>query len=158
VSELPVAKIEKGNGLVAKEYPASIEGVADVEIRPQVSGYLQKILVDEGAYVKAGQPLFKIDDRLYAEQYNTAKANLTNAKIDLDRKKEPAKEKIVSELQVQQAQANYEAAQAVTQSARINYEFSTIKAPVNGYLGRINYRLGSLISPAGVQPLTMLSD
>tara|TARA_R110002110_G_scaffold259064_1_gene474800 strand:+ start:124 stop:468 length:345 start_codon:yes stop_codon:yes gene_type:complete len=63
--ELPVEKIQKGNGLVAREYPASIEGITDVEIRPQVSGYLQKILVDEGAYVKAGQLLFKIDDRLY---------------------------------------------------------------------------------------------
>lgn len=93
-----------------------------------------------------------------AEQYNTAKANLTNTKIDLDRRKELAKEKIVSDLQVQQAQANYESAQAAVQSAKINYDFCTITAPVSGYLGRINYRLGSLIGPTSPEALTLLSD
>ena len=170
--ELPVSIIEKGNGLVSREYPASIEGVADVEIRPQVSGYLKQIYVDEGAYVRAGQPLFKIEDRIYAEQYNTAKAaisvaraNLMNAKIDLERRKELVKEKIVSNIQFQQSQATYEAAkatlnqaEATAQSAKINLEFSTIKAPVSGYLSRINYRLGSLIGPSSVDPITYLSD
>lgn len=170
--ELPVNVIQKGNGLVAKEFPASLEGIADVEIRPQVSGYLQKILVDEGAYVNAGQLLFQIDSRIYAEQYNTAKsavsvasANLTNAKIDLNRRKELVKEKIVSDLQVQQAQATYDAAkaalsqaEAAAQAAKINYDFCSIKAPVSGYLGRINYRLGSLIEPTSVEAITILSD
>jgi len=170
--ELSVSKVEQGNGLVSKEYPASIEGVTDVEIRPQVSGYLHKVYVDEGAYVRAGQPLFQIDPRMYAEQYNTAKAgvsvaraNLANLKIDLDRRKELVKESIVSNIQIQQAQAAYDGAkaslsqaEATAQSARINLEFCTIKAPVSGYLSRINYRLGSMISPAGVEPITVLSD
>lgn len=170
--EVPIAKVEQGNGLVQKEYPASIQGVTDVEIRPQVSGYLQKILVDEGAYVRAGQPLFKIDDRIYAEQYNTAiaavsvaKANLANAKIDLDRRKTLVKENIVSDLQTQQAQATYNAAlatldqaQAQAKSAKINYQFCTITAPVSGYLGKFNYRLGSLMGPANPQAITALSD
>lgn len=170
--ELPVTKVEQGNGLVSREYPASVEGVADVEIRPQVSGYLKQIYVDEGAYVRAGQPLFKIEDRIYMEQYNTAKAaisvaraNLTNAKIDLDRRKELVKEKIVANVQFQQSQAAYEAAkasldqaEAAAQSARINLEFSIIKAPVSGYLSRINYRLGSLIGPTSIEPITFLSD
>ncbi|WP_264751858.1 efflux RND transporter periplasmic adaptor subunit [Chryseobacterium kimseyorum] len=170
--ELPVSKVEQGNGLVSKEYPASIEGVTDVEIRPQVSGYLQKVYVDEGAYVRAGQPLFQIDSRMYAEQYNTAKAgvavakaNLANLNIDLKRRRELVKESIVSNIQLQQAQAAYDGAkasltqaEAAAQSARINLEFCTIKAPVSGYLSRINYRLGSLISPSGVDPITVLSD
>ena len=170
--ELPVSTVIQGNGLVSKEYPASVEGVADVEIRPQVSGYLQKILIDEGAYVRAGQPLFKIEDRIFAEQYNTAKAaisvaraNLATARIDLNRRKELVKEKIVSDIQTQQSQAAYDAAQAAlsqaeasAQAARINLEFCTIKAPVSGYLSRINYRLGSLIGPTGAQPITVLSD
>ncbi|MFC3158330.1 hypothetical protein ACFOEQ_07235 [Chryseobacterium arachidis] len=57
--ELPVSTVVKGNGLVSKEYPASVEGVTDVEIRPQVSGYLQKIMVDEGAYVKLDSRFLK---------------------------------------------------------------------------------------------------
>lgn len=170
--QLEVSIVKEGNGTVSKEYPASIEGVADVEIRPQVSGYLQQILVNEGAYVHAGQPLFKIEDRIYAEQYNTAKAgvlvaraNLKTAKIDLDRRKELVKEKIVSDLQFQQADATHQAAianlsqaEASAQAARINYDFCIIKAPVSGYLSRINYRLGSLIGPTGIQPITILSD
>lgn len=169
---LPVAQAKKGTGTVSKEYAASIKGLVNIEIRSQVSGYLNKIFVDEGDFVKAGQVLFKIDDRTYAEQYNTAKAavivakaNLVNAKIELDRRKELVSNKIVSDLQVQQAAASYEAAKAAilqaeanAQSAKINYEFCTIKAPVSGYIGGIPYRLGSLINPGNPEPLTLLSD
>ncbi len=169
---LPIAQVRKGTGLVSKEYPASIQGLVNIEIRSQVSGYLNKIFVDEGDFVKAGQVLFKIDDRAYAEQYNTAKAavlvakaNLANAKIELDRRKELVSSKIVSDLQAQQATTNYDAAKAAlvqaeanAQSAKINYEFCTIKAPVSGYIGGIPYRLGSLISAANPEPLTVLSD
>src|SRR5687767_5221241 len=48
-----------------QEYSASLEGKTNVEIRPQVDGYIERIYVEEGAYVKAGQPLFKINDRPY---------------------------------------------------------------------------------------------
>ncbi|OCK51594.1 hypothetical protein BA768_15755 [Chryseobacterium sp. CBo1] len=75
------------------------------------------------------------------------------------------KESIVSNIQIQQAQAAYDGAkasltqaEATAQSAKINLDFCTIKAPVSGYLSRINYRLGSMISPAGVEPITVLSD
>ena len=156
--ELPMATIVSGKVTTQKEYTASIEGVADVEIRPQISGYLQKILVDDGAYVKAGQTLFVIESSIYREQYNTAQANLTTAKIELDRKKELAKSKIVSNVQVEQAQAVYQAAAAQVGSARINLNFCTIKAPVSGYIGRIGYRMGSLIAPTNTAPLTLLSD
>lgn len=156
--ELPIAVIKQDTAVVYKEYAASIEGVTNVEIRPQVSGYLEKILVDEGAYVKTGQILFQIESSLYREQYNNALANLTTAKIDLDRKKELVKSNIVSDLQVQQAEATYKAAEAQTESAKINLNFCTVKAPVNGYISRIPYRLGSLVAPTNAEPLTFLSD
>jgi len=156
--ELPVAIVERGDALVTKEYSASIEGVANVEIRPQVTGYLEKILVDEGAYVKAGQALFLVESSIYREQYNTAQANLTTATIELNRKKELVKSKIVSELQVEQADAAYRAAAAQAATARINLNFCTIKAPVSGYIGCIAYRLGSLMSPSNAAPITLLSD
>lgn len=171
-AEVPIAVVEQGNATVPKEYSASIEGVTNVEIRPQVSGYLSRILVDEGDYVKAGQILFKIEDRPYAEQLNSARASLltaqsglTSAKIDLDRKKELVKSRIVSDLQLQEAEAAYSGAKAAVEqassmvkSAQINLEFCTIKASVNGYISRIPYRLGSLISPSNGEPLTLLSD
>ena len=171
-AELPIAVVQQGEAIIPKEYAASVEGVQNVEIQSQVTGYLSKIYVDEGAYVNAGQTLFKIEDKTYAEQLRsaqasliTAQANLANAQIELNRKKELVKSKVVSDLQVQQAEAAYNASRgAVSQassqleSAKINLNFCTIKAPVSGYVGRFNYRLGSLISPTNTTPLTLLSD
>src|ERR1700712_3488894 len=72
---LPVAAIVTGNDTTFQEYPASIEGTVNVEIRPQVNGTLDKIFVDEGALVKAGQPIFKINDQPYRAQLNNALAS-----------------------------------------------------------------------------------
>lgn len=170
--ELPTAKVQQGDASVSREYAASVEGVSNVEIRPQVTGYLSKIFVDEGDYVNAGQALFKIEDQIFREQMKsaqasliTAQANLSTAKIDLDRKKELLRNKMVSDIQVKEAEATYNAArgavsQAVSsiESAKINLNFSTIKAPVSGFIGRFNYRLGSLMTPSNQQPITLLSD
>lgn len=170
--ELPVETVKQGDASVSREYAASVEGVSNVEIRPQVTGYLTKIFVDEGDYVRAGQPLFKIEDQIFREQLKsaqaaliTAQANLATTKIDVDRKKELFRNKMVSDIQVKEAEASYNAARgAVSQSlssiesAKINLNFSTIKAPVSGYIGRFNYRLGSLLTPANQDPMTLLSD
>ncbi|MBT2622524.1 MULTISPECIES: efflux RND transporter periplasmic adaptor subunit [Chryseobacterium] len=170
--ELPVETVKQGDASFSREYAASVEGVSNVEIRPQVTGYLTKIFVDEGDYVRAGQPLFKIEDQIFREQLKsaqaaliTAQANLATTKIDVDRKKELFRNKMVSDIQVKEAEASYNAARgAVSQSlssiesAKINLNFSTIKAPVSGYIGRFNYRLGSLLTPTNQDPMTLLSD
>ncbi|MGU3376523.1 efflux RND transporter periplasmic adaptor subunit [Chryseobacterium sp. M5A1_1a] len=172
VPELPVEIVKQGDASVSREYAASIEGVSNVEIRPQVTGYLSRIFVDEGDYVRAGQALFKIEDQIFSEQLKsaqaaliTAQANLSTSKIDLDRKKELFKNKMVSEIQVKEAEAAYNGARgAVSQSvssiesAKINLNFSTIKAPVSGFIGRFNYRLGSLMTPGNQEAITLLSD
>lgn len=170
--ELPVEIVQQGDASVSREYAASVEGVSNVEIRPQVTGYLSKIFVDEGDFVRAGQVLFKIEDQVFREQLKsaqaaliTAQANLSTSKIDLDRKKELFRNKMVSDIQVKEAEAAYNAARgAVSQStssiesAKINLNFSTIKAPVSGFIGRFNYRLGSLMTPGNQEPITLLSD
>lgn len=171
-AEVPMATVGTGDVQMQSEYATAIEGVSNIEIRPQVSGYLSQILVDEGDYVRAGQTLFRIEDRIYREQLNSAKASLAaaeasliSAKIDLDRKQELVKNKIVSDLQVQEAQAAYQGVQAVIaqaksamESARINIDFASIKAPVSGYVGRFNYRLGSLMAATNPLPITIVSD
>jgi len=170
--EVSAQQVQIGSGEAKNTYAASVEGITNVEVRPQISGYLSKIFVDEGAYVQTGQLLFKIDDRPFVEQYNTAKAavrvaeaNLKNLKIDLDRKVELVDNKIVSDLQVTQAKASYEAslasleqAKATMNAAKINLDFCLVKASVSGYIGRIPYRLGSLVSASSVEPLTLLTD
>ena len=170
--QLPVITITTSPATTYQEFPASLEGKVNVEIRPQVEGYLEKIYVDEGAYVKAGQLLFKIDPRVYDEQLNNAKsnllaaqANMEKAKVEVDRLTPLVENNVISDVQLKTAKAAYDAAKAsVEQSkamvgnAQINVGYTYIKAPVSGYIGRIPYKLGSLVGKGEDQPLTVLSD
>ncbi|MBD3903063.1 efflux RND transporter periplasmic adaptor subunit [Chryseobacterium sp. Ch-15] len=170
--ELPVYTVTTSPATIYQEFPTALEGKNNVEIRSQVDGYLDKIYVEEGAYVRAGQALFKIDSRAYGEQMNMANANLQvananiqKAKVEVDRLEPLVSAKVVSEVQLRTAKANYAAAVAAASQARasvggakINVGFTTITAPVSGYIGRIPYKKGSLISRTDPSPLTLLSD
>src|SRR5882762_7582202 len=72
---LPVATIVTGTDTTYQEYPASVEGTVNVEVRPQVSGALDKVFVDEGSFVSAGQSLFKINEQPYRAALNNAIAS-----------------------------------------------------------------------------------
>ncbi|HFK5570494.1 MULTISPECIES: efflux RND transporter periplasmic adaptor subunit [Elizabethkingia] len=170
--ELPIGVVTQQDVTIPREYATSIEGISTVEIRPQVSGYLSRIFVDEGDYVRAGQVLFKIEDRIFQEQLRSAQATLVSANaalatanIELNRKKELAKNNMVSSIQVKEAETAYNSArgsvsqaQAAIESSKINLNFAAIKAPVSGYIGRFKYRIGSLLSPTNADPITILSD
>ncbi len=79
---LPVVTVTERPFTTFREYTASLEGSNDIEIRPQVGGYIEKIFVDEGAFVKKGQPLFKINDQPYQEALNNANASLAVARAN----------------------------------------------------------------------------
>ena len=169
---LPVLPINSSEATTYLEYSANIEGKTNVEIRPQVSGYLDKIYVEEGAYVTAGQPLFKINDRPYDEQVNNAqanvlaaKANLEKADIEVKRLQPLVDNKVVSDVQLKAAQAEYEAAKAAVKQAEaagnnagINLGWTVVKAPVSGYIGRIPFKTGALVGKGETEALTVLSD
>jgi len=169
---LPVEAVHTGTETTYQDYPASIEGVVNVEIRPQVAGMLERILVDEGAAVRKGQPLFKINDAPFREQLNNALAaqqaaagSVVSAQVEVDRFAPLVQNKVVSEVQLQTAQAaltvakaNLQRAKAAVSSARINMGYTTITAPVSGYLGRLQTKQGSLVGPTDAQALTQLSD
>ncbi|HWB94409.1 MAG TPA: efflux RND transporter periplasmic adaptor subunit [Puia sp.] len=169
---LPVLPISSEAATTYQEFSASIEGKTNVEIRPQVSGYLDKIYVEEGAYVGAGQPLFKINDRPYSAQvHNTtanveaAKANEEKAAIEVHRLQPLVQNHVVSDVQLKSAQAAYDAAKAAVAEAEaevsnadINLGYTLIKAPVSGYIGRIPFKVGALVGKGEAQPLTVVSD
>ena len=169
---LPVITLTQVPATSYQEFSATVEGSKDIEIRPQVDGILEKIYIDEGAYVKKGQPLFYINSRIYQEQVNnakanlaTAKANLAHAQIDVDKLAPLVKNNIISEVQLKTAQAAYDAsaasvaqAQAMVHQAQINMAYTLIKAPVEGYIGRIPFRKGSLVGTTTVEALTVLSE
>lgn len=170
--ELPVLTVSNVNATVYQEYSASLEGTSVVEIRPQVNGTLEKIYADEGAYVKKGQPLFQINDQPYREQLDNAraglsaaKANMANAEINVNKLVPLVQSNVISNVQLQTAQAALDAAkasvaqaEAMAQNAQINYGYAHIKAPVDGYIGRIPFKVGSLVGVGMMEPLTVLSE
>jgi membrane fusion protein, multidrug efflux system len=172
VPALPVVVVTDRPYTTYREYTASLEGSNDIEIRPQVAGYIEKIYVDEGAAVKKGQPLFKIYDQPFAEALNNAnaslavaRANQASAEIGVNKLEPLVKNNVVSPIQLQSAKAAYDAttayvdqAQAMVANAKINLGYSLIKAPVDGYIGRIHIKIGSLVGGSNLDPLTNISE
>lgn len=169
---VPVIALHSGAETTFIEYPASIQGAVDLEIRPQVSGILEQIYVNEGALVKKGQPLFKINELPFKEALNNSKALLhaaqaavINAQIEVDKLTPLVKNKVVSDFQLKSATATYQSAQASVEQAKagvaaanINLGYTLIKAPVDGYVGRLPKKQGSLVATNDLAPLTQLSD
>lgn len=172
VQALPVVAVQSQAATIYQDYNASIEGTRNIELRPQVDGYLHAIFVDEGAHVHKGQVLFQVDSRPFQEQLNNAKAgllsaqaNLESARINVDKLTPLVQNNLVSDVQVRTARAAYDAAkanvaqaQAVVSNAGINLGYTSIVAPADGYIGRIPYKVGSLVSRSSPDPLTFLSD
>lgn len=169
---LPVKTIQKDSAVTTFEYLGAIEGKVNVEVQSQVEGILDKIFVDEGEFVYAGQPLFKINELPYKEQVKNAHANvevekarLNNAQIELDRVQLLVDNDVISDVQLKTAKGNYDIAraslaraQALEATSQINLGFTTLKAPVSGYIGRIPKRIGNLVTKSDKTPLTVLSD
>lgn len=172
VQTLPVMTINNSSESTFLEYPASIEGAVDLEIRPQVSGSIETVYVNEGALVQKGQPLFKINELPFKEALNNARALLQsaqaaalNAQLEIDKLTPLVAHNVVSDFQLksakaahQMALANVEQAKAGIGTAKINLGYTLIKAPVTGYVGRLPKKQGSLVSSADPIPLTQLSD
>lgn len=169
---LPVIAIEQGNETVYQEYPATIEASSNIEIRPQVEGILEQIYVDEGARVRKGQALFKINDRPYQEQLNQAKANLLaakatleNAELEVEKKTKLVNNKVLTDFQLKSAisarnaaKANVQLAVSAVEAAKINVGYTLIRASADVYIGRLQRKQGSLVGPTDGQPLTTLSN
>ncbi|HEX7902637.1 MAG TPA: efflux RND transporter periplasmic adaptor subunit [Chitinophagaceae bacterium] len=169
---LPVITVSSMSATTYQEYTASLEGSRDIEIRAQVDGYIDRIYVDEGAQVRKGQLLFKINGQPYLEQLNTAnalhaaaKASLENAEINVNKLVPLVQNNVISDVQLKSAQAAYNAAKAnvaqaaaAVQAARINVGYTSVTAPASGYIGKIPLKTGSLVGKTTVEPLTVLSE
>jgi membrane fusion protein, multidrug efflux system len=169
---LPVITISNMPSTTYQEYSASLEGSKDIEVRPQIDGYIEKIFVDEGAQVKKGQPLFQINSSPFHSQLNNAKAslaaakaNLVNAEINVSKLTPLVQNNVISDVQLKTAQsardaaaANVSQAESVVRNAEINLGYTMIKAPVNGYIGRIPHKTGSLVGTTTQEPLTVISE
>lgn len=153
-------------------FPATIKGKTDIDIRPQVTGFITKVHVDEGQRVHKGQVLFTLDQVTFQAAVDQAKAAVNNAqtavntaKMTADNKKKLFDKNIISEYEYQlsqnslaQAQAQLANAKAALASAQKNLAYTVVTAPSDGVVGTIPNREGSLASPSSAQPLTTVSD
>ncbi|WP_289660740.1 efflux RND transporter periplasmic adaptor subunit [Flavobacterium panacagri] len=172
IKEYKTVTLQQESATLNSDFPASIQGQQNIEIRPRVEGYIDKIFVDEGAVVKAGQPLFKISAPEYEQQVRTATASIKSAQADLSSAKlavnkvKPLVEKgIISKYDLESAQYTYESAlaalaqaNAALVNAKVNLGYTTVTSPVNGVVGSIPFRLGSLVSSNTTEPLTTVSS
>lgn len=139
-------------------YPASIEGTVNSAVRAKITGYITEVLIDEGQAVKKGQPLFRLETLTLTQEAGAALANVQAAQVEVERLKPLVEKNIISEVQLQTAQARLNQAKASLNSIRASIDYATIKSPVNGYAGAIPYRVGALVSPADPRPLTTVTD
>ncbi|MCF0060466.1 efflux RND transporter periplasmic adaptor subunit [Dyadobacter chenwenxiniae] len=154
------------------EYPATMQGKENVEIRPKVDGYVEAIYVDEGASVTKGQRLFRINAPQYSEDVRTAEAQIVTARSEVDaaqmavNKVRPLVEKdIISKYELESAeytlkskQATLVQAQSSLANAKTNLGYTVLTSPVNGVVGTIPYKIGSLVSSTTTEPLTTVSN
>lgn len=153
-------------------YPVTIKGRTDIDIRPQVTGFITKVHVDEGQQVKKGQILFTLDQVQYQAAVDAAEAAIRvaesavgTAKLTEANKRKLFDKNIISEYEWQMAdnnlksaQAQLASAQAQLTSARKNLAYTQVTSPSDGVIGAIPNREGSLASPSSAQPLTTVSD
>lgn len=169
---IKVMTVTEGDSESDNSFPATIKGKTDIDIRPQVTGFITKVHVDEGQQVRKGQVLFTLDQvqfRAAVEQAQAAVASaqtqVSTAQITADSKRKLFEKNIISEYELRtaenalmQAKAALSQAQAGLVTARKNLAYTVVTAPSNGVVGSIPNREGSLASPSSAQPLTTVSD
>lgn len=153
-------------------YPANLEGIRDVDVYPQVSGQIVAINVIEGQKVKKGDLLFKLDDVTYKTAYDAAlaevevaKTKVTTAEITLQSKQNLFDKGIISQYQLSLAKNELDVAkaelgqsQARAKSAKKDLSFTEVRSGVNGYVGSLPYKAGSVVNPIMPKPMTTVSD
>jgi membrane fusion protein (multidrug efflux system) len=164
--------VESGSTLYYDEYPATVTALNQVDIRPEVSGYITGIYFKDGQHVAKGMKLYEIDQQQYKAAYdqalanlNVAKANLAKAQEDADRYNDLAKQDAVARQIVDHAKADLrstemqvEAAEANVKSVETNLRYSIIYAPFDCTIGISLVKLGSSVTAGQTLLNTVSSD
>ncbi|MEY8868354.1 efflux RND transporter periplasmic adaptor subunit [Meridianimaribacter flavus] len=153
-----VTEVPQKSATAYTTYPTTIEGTINSEVRAKVSGYIQKVLVDEGQQVKKGQALFKLETQSLSQDAEAAKASVNVAQVEVDKLKPLVEKNIISSVQLETAKANLAQAKSAYNSIVANIGYATVVSPVDGYVGAIPYREGSLVSATSAKPLTTVAS
>lgn len=171
-NDYAVVTVQPSEATLNTSYPATIKGIQDIEIRPRIAGNIMKVLVDEGDFVRAGQPLFIIDKVQYEAAVKSAvaaikvvEANIATQELTVKNKRMLHEKAIISqydletaENQLQSLKAQLAQSQAQLTDARNNLSYCTVTSPSDGVVGTIPYRVGSLVSSSSALPLTTVSN
>lgn len=170
--EIKTMNVSYGASELESSFPATIKGRTDIDIRPQVTGFITKVHVDEGQQVKKGQVLFTLDQVQFQAAVESAQASVkvaetavSNAALTEKNKRQLLEKNIISDTEWQlaanalaSAQAQLAQAKANLVNARKNLAYTVVTSPSDGVIGTIPNREGSLASPSSAQPLTTVSD
>lgn len=199
-AELPVVEVPTRVVTSYQEFPASIEGINNNEVRAKIQGYIQQVYVDEGQYVSKGQPLFRLETNVLTQNADAAKAGVTSAaanvkaaaanvsaaaasvsvaQVEVNKLIPLVQKNIISAVQLEtakahlaqaqaahtqakaglsQAQAGQSQAQANYKGVEANIDFSIVRSPINGIVGSLPFKAGSLVGPSDPVALTRVSD
>lgn len=158
--EVPVATVLEREISEWDEYTGRLEAVETVEIRPQVSGYLQQVNFEEGRDVRKGDVLFVIDPRPYQAEFDRAQAEVerartaaTLAQTDLQRAERLVATRAISQEEFDarvaartSAEAAVKAAEAAVAVARLNLAYTRVTSPIDGRVGRAEVTVGNLVT------------
>jgi multidrug efflux system membrane fusion protein len=157
-----VASVDIGNMAVVEHTIGTVMANSTVQINARIQGQMIKAFFKEGQMVKSGDPLFQIDPRPYQATYDNALASLATAKAKADRYSRLSAQNAIAGQQFDDAQAAYLEAKAAVESARLNVEFTTIRAPVSGKTGAILIQPGNMVAAStastSATPLVTLNE
>ena len=170
--EYPLMTLKREDRRLTEQYSAVIRGLQDVEVRPQVSGTITQVCVDEGAKVKKEQVLFIIDQVPYKAAVEVARAAVATAEAaeeiarqTLEGKEMLYADKVISDFDLRTARNEYKSAQAATMQAHAelvnaqnDLSYTEVKSPVDGVAGMTDFRIGALVSASMTEPLISVSD
>lgn len=155
-SKLLVTSPLKTDTSVISQYVCQIRSIQHIELRAQEKGYLQKIFVDEGQFVKKGQLLFQITPKLYEAELQKAQAEVKFAEIEYQNTKKLADSNVVAPNELAMTKAKLDKAKAELALNQVHLQFTEIRAPFDGIIDRFHVREGSLVDENEL--LTELSD
>ena len=132
-----------------KKYIAKVEAINAVDIKPQVSGYIEEILFEDGSEVQEGQSLYNIEKRRYAANVTSAKATLMQLENDYKRQQALYRDKMLPKAELEVAEANVAKAKAALDLAEVDLDHADIEAPISGRIGKTLVSKGNFVASGG---------
>lgn len=172
VRPYPVVEVENRDVQAYQTYPTSIQGTNNNDIRAKIQGYISEVLIDEGQRVSKGQLMFRLETNSLSQNANAAQsgvaaaqARVKAAQVEVNKLQPLVNQNIVSPVLLEtakvnllQAKSELEQAKATHKSITANVDYSIIRAPMDGVIGKINLRSGALVGPSDQTPITTVSD